>query len=72
MLPVAVQPQLSVTVTEYDPGQSEELVADVIALLQRYVYILEPPIAETVAEPLQAELQVMLIPLTVEFICESE
>ena len=50
---VVVQPLLSVVVTVYVPPHNPLMLAVVAALLHKYVYVGVPPVAVTVAVPLQ-------------------
>jgi hypothetical protein len=62
-LAVATQPLLSVTVTVYVPADKPEAVAPVPPDgAHEYVYVPDPPVAVTVAEPL-------LPPLQLTFVC---
>ena len=51
----------SVTVTVYVPAAKLEIVDVLPELLQRYVYGVAPPVAETEAEPVFVPLQFVVV-----------
>jgi hypothetical protein len=53
---VDVHPFASVAVTVYDPAAKPVAVAPVAELLHKYVFVPVPPVALTVAEPVDAPL----------------